>query len=128
MASPKPMYIRYAEAFADQSLGHALLHPCPTNRLYPGVCGYFDVEGDWHTILDIPDLENELKMLPPELKFTTLEDCPPIPPSGLIVWEPKCSADVTYSKFEEQASATYSPIKAPSTGFLVGYLTPWLEL
>lgn len=106
---PKQMYIQYAEAFADQSLGHALLHPCPTSRLHPGVVGYFDSEGDWHTIINLIDLENELKTLPSELKFTTLDEVPPPSPSGMITWEPKCSANVTYDKLEEQAAATYAP-------------------
>src|SRR5580692_9603574 len=53
MAPSKPLHMLYAQGFQYDSLGYGLLHPCSSDRLLPGVCGYFDEEGDWRTIVDI---------------------------------------------------------------------------
>ena len=49
------LHLRYNKAFLAKSLGYALLHPPTTEILHVGVCGYFDGEGDWKTIVDIPN-------------------------------------------------------------------------
>jgi len=102
------MHIRYAQEFEDQSLGHALLHPSSTLRLHPGVCGYFDDEGDWRTIVDIPKIKTEVSTKPEDLNFTSLEGTPVLPEAITMNWEPKCSSDVKYHKVDAKASAGYA--------------------
>lgn len=101
------MHIQYAEGFENQSLGYALLHPCSTERLHPGVCGYFDGQGDWKTIVDIPQIKDGEVAVLGDLKFAPLDTIPPLPPPITMRWEPKCSADVEFTKVDADASAGY---------------------
>jgi len=113
MAPSKSLDVQYAEAFNDQALGHALLHPCPTERLHPGVCGYFDEDGDWRTIVDIPLLKDGKGASIDSLKFSSLDDTPVLPPSTVMRWEPKCSNNVQYTKVKADVSAKYFPSICP---------------
>jgi hypothetical protein len=101
------MHLQYAEAFEDQALGYGLLHPASTERLHPGVCGYFDEDGDWKTIVDIPRIiDGQVKALG-DLRFTTLDEVPTLPSPMSMRWEPKCSAAVSYTKVSQSASIGY---------------------
>ena len=107
MSPVKPMHVQYAEGFQHQSLGYALLHPSSTERLHPGVCGYFDDEGDWKTIVDIPQIKDGEVAALGDLKFVPLDNIPPLPQPTVMRWEPKCSADVEFTKVDGDASAAY---------------------
>jgi hypothetical protein len=104
MTTHKPLHIRYAEAFEELSLGHAILHPCSTDTLRPGVCGYFDDDGDWKSIVDIPRLVDDINKMPKDLKFIPADNIPPLSPI-FIEWDPKCSSDVSYGNAGEESSA-----------------------
>ena len=97
MAPSKRMHLQYAEAFNDQALGYGLIHPVSTERLHPGVCGYFDDDGDWKTIVDIPKIDGQVKALG-DLHFTPLDEVPALPSPTSMRWEPKCSSTVSYTK------------------------------
>jgi hypothetical protein len=107
MAPDERMHIQYAKAFENHSLGYALLHPCPIERLHPGVCGYFDKEGDWRTIVDIPQIKDEKDQPLGDLKFSSIDSIPPLPAPNFVRWEPKCSYDVTINKGHADTSAGY---------------------
>jgi hypothetical protein len=104
MAPSKRMHLQYAEAFEDQALGYGLLHPASTERLHPGVCGYFDEDGDWKTIVDIPRIIDGQVNALGDLHFTTLDEVPTLPSPMSMRWEPKCSAAVSYTKVSQSAS------------------------
>jgi hypothetical protein len=105
MAPSKPLHMLYAQGFQSDSLGYGLLHPCWSDRLHPGVCGYFDEEGDWRTIVDIVTIAPGKPSALGDLQLSPLESIPDLPPSELVRWEPKCSADVTTSKESASSSA-----------------------
>ena len=102
------MYVRYSEELLDQGLGHGLLHPSTSERLHVGVCGYFDEEGDWKTIVDIPMLATDKNANPSDLKFTTLSGVPVLPEPTIVQWEPKCSLDVSSHKIGATTDLGYS--------------------
>lgn len=56
----------YAECFRGQREGWAVYQPIKSSALKPGMCGYFDIDGIWQTIVDLtnPDDVNK-KKLPP---------------------------------------------------------------
>jgi hypothetical protein len=43
----------YAKCFEGRSYGHALFKEVVDAKLKPGDCGFFDLDGDWHTILQL---------------------------------------------------------------------------
>ena len=102
------MHLRYNKAFQEQALGYALLHPAPTDRVHPGVCGYFDGEGDWKTIVDIP----QIKASKDEKKkwFARIDDLSPVPRGPSVRWEPKISSNMTYIKESADASSKSVPL------------------
>lgn len=100
------MNLHYNKAFQEQALGYALLHPPPTELLHLGVCGYFDGEGDWKTIVDIPKLK-DLKSVK-EGWFKPIDDLAPVPRGPPVRWEPKVSSDMTYIKNSADGSAKSS--------------------
>ena len=103
------LFIRYAEAFDKLALGHPILHPCSTVRLHPGVVGYYDDDGDWKTIVDLPNMTKE-----EQGKYTRIKDFPLLPSSPPIRWEMKCSSDVTQEHVKTDAGAGYISSLAPS--------------
>jgi hypothetical protein len=104
----EPMHIRYAKAFSNLSLGRALYHPCPKSTLHLGVCGYFDHQGDWKTIVDI--VEMDLTAAPAGLKLTSLNPVPSVAPPSVSQWDPICSKNVAYEKLENTAQVGYDII------------------
>lgn len=56
----------YVECFRGQPEGWAIYQPIRSSSLKPGMCGYFDVDGMWQTIVDLtnPDYAKS-KNLPP---------------------------------------------------------------
>ncbi|KIW88217.1 uncharacterized protein Z519_11328 [Cladophialophora bantiana CBS 173.52] len=46
---------QYAEYFAHQPEGMAVYRGIDSTMLRPGMCGYFDVNGEWRTIVDLTD-------------------------------------------------------------------------
>ena len=101
----EPMHIRYAKAFSNLSLGRALYHPCPKSTLHLGVCGYFDHQGDWKTIVDI--VKMDLTAAPADLKLTSLNPVPSVTPPSVSQWDPICSKNVAYEKLENSAQVGY---------------------
>ena len=103
------MHLRYNKAFEEQALGYALLHPASTDRIHPGVCGYFDGEGDWKTIVDIP----QIKALTDEKRkwFAPMDDLPPVPRGPPVRWEPKIASNMTYTKESADASSKSVPLQ-----------------
>lgn len=95
---PPSNHVRYAAEFGELSLGLALLHPCTTSRLHPGVCGYFDDQGDFKTIVDIPQIKTQVSVDPDEYEFTSLDDQLKLPEPTVMRWEPKVSSNVTLNK------------------------------
>jgi hypothetical protein len=56
----------YVECFRGQAEGWPLYHPIKSTALKPGMCGYFDVDGMWQTIVDLTDPEDvKAKGFPP---------------------------------------------------------------
>ena len=105
----KRMHLRYNNAFEEQALGYALLHPLSTDRLHPGVCGYFDADGDWKTIVDIPKIKDTYGKR--KSWFIPLEeDLAPVPRGPPVRWEPKVSSDMTYEKQTADVSAKSLPL------------------
>ncbi|KAJ6003552.1 hypothetical protein N7522_006244 [Penicillium canescens] len=45
----------FQELFKNNPEGHALYLPFSSTALKPGACGYFDYDGDWHTIAYLTD-------------------------------------------------------------------------
>lgn len=45
----------YVECFKGQPEGWAVYPPIKSSALKPGMCGYFDVDGIWQTIVDLTD-------------------------------------------------------------------------
>lgn len=43
----------YARLLQDHPYGWTLYKKFTTDELYPGCCGYFDSDGDWHFIADL---------------------------------------------------------------------------
>lgn len=99
----EPMHIRYAKAFSTLSRGRALYHPCPKSTLHLGLLGYFDRQGDWHTIVDITNMD--LSSAPADLKLTSLAAVPAVTPVAVSQWDPICSRSVEYEKLENTGKA-----------------------
>jgi hypothetical protein len=99
------MHIRYAKAFSNLSLGRALYHPCPKSTLHLGLLGYFDRQGDWHTLVDLVNID--LSSTPADLKLTSLSPVPGVSPVSPSQWDPICSRSVEYEKLENTAKAGY---------------------
>lgn len=47
----------YVESFRREPEGWAVYPPIKSSKLKPGMCGYFDVNGVWQTIVDLSDHE-----------------------------------------------------------------------
>jgi hypothetical protein len=56
----------YADSFRDHSEGLAIYDELSINKVMPGSCGYFDLNGDWQDILNVTDVKAAgLLNLPP---------------------------------------------------------------
>lgn len=56
----------YVECFKRQPEGWAVYPPIKASKLKPGMCGYFDVDGIWQTIVDLTNpFDVKAKQLPP---------------------------------------------------------------
>jgi len=92
MVNEKRLDIVYAEQLKDHPEGHALYKKFSAHKIAPGVCGYFDSDGDWHHILDLKNRAQVLSngcqpLLDPEsLKVDT--------ETGTITFGPKHSLHV----------------------------------
>jgi hypothetical protein len=95
------MHIRYAKAFSNLSLGRGLYRPCPKTALHLGLLGYFDRQGDWHTLVDVMDLTSA----PADLKLVSLDTIPGVSPVAVSQWDPICSRNVEYQKLENTTNA-----------------------
>jgi hypothetical protein len=45
----------YVECFKGQPEGWPVYPPIQATKLKPGMCGYFDIDGIWQTIVDLTD-------------------------------------------------------------------------
>jgi hypothetical protein len=70
-------HLKYPKALAMNSYGYALYHPQQSSAIQLGTAGYFDGEGDWHTLINLlspsdPKIhrleiaDDELQKQPPE--------------------------------------------------------------
>ncbi len=48
----------YLECFKGNSEGHPLYKEISGNAMKPGACGYFDLNGDWITLVQTDDPED----------------------------------------------------------------------
>ncbi|GJC86508.1 hypothetical protein ColLi_09346 [Colletotrichum liriopes] len=48
----------YARLLLDHAYGWGLFKKFTTRDIHPGVCGYFDSDGDWHTLVDLNDADD----------------------------------------------------------------------
>ncbi|KAK5997434.1 hypothetical protein PT974_02790 [Cladobotryum mycophilum] len=48
----------YAELLQHHPYGWALYKKVTRREIFPGSCGYFDPDGDWHMLLDLTDPDN----------------------------------------------------------------------
>ena len=56
----------YMKCLSSQSEGWAIYSPIKSSALKPGMCGYFDIDGIWQTIVDLTDPDDvKSKNLPP---------------------------------------------------------------
>jgi hypothetical protein len=78
----------------------ALWSPEQTTRIKPADCGYFDLQGDWHSIVDLSTIQQwdeNLSVTPP---------IPELKKKSLGRWQPICSQGVKWAR-----SALLVPIK-----------------
>ena len=70
-------HLKYPKALEYNSHGYALYHPQQSSSIKLGTAGYFDDEGDWHTVLNLLDpsdlkiprldvADDEVQRMPPE--------------------------------------------------------------
>lgn len=77
----------YAKLLSNHPYGWALYKKVTTQDMQPGSCGYFDSDGDWHTIVDLlsPDDLTIHGWALPDGKINELRT------SGSTRWGPKSS-------------------------------------
>ncbi|OQU94989.1 hypothetical protein CLAIMM_01261 [Cladophialophora immunda] len=61
MDSKQRLDVLYANCFQDQAEGHFLYRPPSSTWLRPGVCGFFDNQGDWQALADLTNPEDLAK-------------------------------------------------------------------
>ncbi|KAK3620138.1 hypothetical protein LTR22_025710, partial [Elasticomyces elasticus] len=66
MPSKKSWANEFVECFSEQPEGCAIYQPIKSSAMKPGMCGYFDVDGIWQTIVDLTNPDHvKAKNLPP---------------------------------------------------------------
>lgn len=83
----------YAQLLADHPYGWALFKKATTYDIQPGNCGYFDTEGDWHTIVDLTSNPEDLVRDGWKAPGTRIGDNGATPDQ--MEWGPKYSNSVT---------------------------------
>ncbi|KAK4642132.1 hypothetical protein QC761_512280 [Podospora bellae-mahoneyi] len=97
----------YARLLQDHPYGWTLYKKFTTDDLYPGCCGYFDSDGDWHYIVELTagkDLVTSRGWTAPDDEFK---------PSSLI-WGPKKSRSVISHELGGEVAANISSPISPS--------------
>lgn len=90
----------YAELMLVQPWGWALYKKVLAKDIKPGMCGYFDAEGDWQLILDLEDRGDDCKQweaVSPPLQLKEPQ---------ALTWGPKKSSKVEQRKIGATIGAT----------------------
>ncbi|KAL7792028.1 hypothetical protein V8C37DRAFT_381385 [Trichoderma ceciliae] len=102
----------YAQLLSDHPYGWALYKKVTTREIHPGCCGYFDPDGDWHTIADLSD-PDDVAGKGWSLPYDSISDSKA--PASTI-WGPKSSSSVQTRHIGGTAkTATAAPIKTSMT-------------
>lgn len=98
----------YTECFRGQDEGWAVYPPIKSSALKPGMCGYFDVDGIWQTIVDLTNPDDvQSKNLPAvhDVEFS----------SGNLAdtkhWGLRKSKDVSQEDITAQVMAKYVSLR-----------------
>lgn len=83
--------VLYQECFQNFAKGHALYKDVSATQLKPGMCGYFDHNGDWQTIIDLTRPDDELK----KEGWTESGNVQVLPDGNDRIWGHKTSENVT---------------------------------
>ncbi|KAH8773371.1 ankyrin repeat-containing domain protein [Hyaloscypha sp. PMI_1271] len=86
----------YASEMTHHSFGHACYHHTSSKDVQPGVVGYFDLRGEWNTILHLKDLQPSARKPVRGIaaKFSCLEDDLERAPDAEMKWGPRTSKHV----------------------------------
>ncbi|KAL7910080.1 hypothetical protein GGI35DRAFT_447809 [Trichoderma velutinum] len=103
----------YAGLLRQHPYGWALYKKLTRRDIFPGSCGYFDSDGDWHTLVDLIR-QSELTSQgwsPPSQKISNNQ-----PPQSMI-WGPKVSGGISSSSVGGTVGSTLvvAPIQASVT-------------
>lgn len=86
----------YPYLMKELSQGFALYKPWDSKWLKPGMCGYFDAEGDWNTIVDITQISGT------DGTYTPLEESLDIQTTAAEDWAPVFSQGVKYAAVKQE--------------------------
>lgn len=91
---------QYVKAMSHFNHLFPLWSPEPVSKIKPGDCGYFDLQGDWHSVLDMRTIQAE------DLNLTVPPRIPEPEPKALGRWQPICSEGVQWKR-----SVLETPVK-----------------
>lgn len=89
----------YPSLMKDLSQGFALYKPWESKWLKPGMCGFFDAEGDWNTIVDITQISGTGG------EYSPLEGSLNSQAAGTEDWAPVCSQGATYASAKQELAS-----------------------
>src|SRR5204862_760323 len=90
MSNRKRLDVLYSEQLQNHPEGHALYKKFSAAKIRPGICGYFDSDGDWKQILDMTN-----RWILADDGWTELEEEVAVEvDSGWVEWGPKHSEHV----------------------------------
>lgn len=92
----------YAQLLRDHPYGWALYKKVTTQNLRPGICGYFDTDGDWNILVDLTSPDDLVRQgwRAPDDPITRSES------PELLVWGPKNSTSVRNHRIGATAGTT----------------------
>ncbi|KAL6412602.1 hypothetical protein AUP68_03806 [Ilyonectria robusta] len=82
----------FAQLLQHHPYGWALYKKATTREVHPGCCGYFDTDGDWHTLVDLTSSDEDLTQKgwkSPSDSFKSRDEEP-----QTLIWGPKTSKTV----------------------------------
>ncbi|KAF7549733.1 hypothetical protein G7Z17_g6188 [Cylindrodendrum hubeiense] len=94
----------FARLLQNHPYGWALYKKATAEELHPGCCGYFDTDGDWHTLVDLMSSEEDLIRQgwdAPGNKLGNKDEEP-----ETLIWSPKTSKSVVSCQIGGEAGAS----------------------
>lgn len=93
----------FAQLLQHHPYGWALYKKATTRDVHPGCCGYFDTDGDWHTLVDLMSSDEDLTQKgwkSPSDSFNSRDEEP-----QTLIWGPKTSKTVVSRQLGGEAGA-----------------------